>query len=189
MVYTVVDIETTGLSKHRHRITEIAAARIEDGKIVDEFQTLVNPGVRIPGFITRLTGIDDEMVKDAPRIEDVIPKFADFLGDNVLVAHNAAFDYGFLSHNALTNNIQLGNERICTRKIANRLLPDLRSKKLGCLCEHFGVQNIQAHRAMADVHATVGIFNNMVDMLSEKGFKEKEDILKFQNIPKSKLKF
>ena len=75
MSFVVVDIETTGLSKHYHKIIEIAAAKIEKGKIKKEFQTLINPEVRIPNFITRLTGIDNEMVKDAPLIEESIPKF------------------------------------------------------------------------------------------------------------------
>ncbi|MFT4303522.1 MAG: PolC-type DNA polymerase III [Candidatus Woesearchaeota archaeon] len=187
MGYAVVDIETTGLSRHYHRITEIAGVIVDNGMIVKEFQTLVNPEVKIPGFITKLTGINNDMVKDAPTIDQVMPKFAEFLGDNILVAHNATFDYGFLSANAQRNNIFLKNKCICTKKLANRLLPDLPNKKLGCLCNHFGITNIQAHRAMADVQATTGVFNNFISMLNEKGFANEEQIIKFQSIPRKKL--
>ena len=86
-MYTVVDIETTGLSKEYHHITEIAAVKIRQGRIVDSYETLINPQVRIPSFITHLTGIDNQMVKHAPMISQVLPSFVDFLGEDVFVAH------------------------------------------------------------------------------------------------------
>jgi len=187
MTYVVVDIETTGLSKHYHKITEIAAARVKNGKITKEFQTLINPGVKIPSFITRLTGIDNEMVKDAPSIREVMPAVVKFFGKNVFVAHNATFDFGFLDYNAAYYyNKRIMNERLCTKKLANRLLPDLSSKKLGSICEHFGIVNSQAHRAMADVHATVGVFNNFLDMLKENEITEVDDVKNFEKMPKKK---
>ncbi|MEA2037193.1 MAG: 3'-5' exonuclease, partial [Nanoarchaeota archaeon] len=137
MVFTVIDIETTGLSKNYHKITEIAAARIRKGKLVKSYQTLINPKVRIPSFITRLTGIDNELVKDAPTIKEALPSFIKFLGNDIFVAHNATFDYGFLEHNLKTyRNYTLDNKRLCTRKLANRLFPDLPRKRLGDICEH-----------------------------------------------------
>ncbi|MBT5022345.1 hypothetical protein HOK51_02725 [Candidatus Woesearchaeota archaeon] len=184
MTYTIIDIETTGLSKHRHNITEIAAARMHKGKIVDKFQTLVNPQVKIPRFITRLTGIDNELVKDAPKICEALPDFIKFLGDNVFVAHNATFDYGFLHHNCKTHHDHtLLNEKVCTRKIATRLLPDLHRKRLGDLCEYFDVTNVQAHRAMADVEATAEVFKHMLTKLDDAGIKDPEEIIKFQVLP------
>ena len=97
MNFTIVDIETTGLSAYYHKVTEIAALKYRNGKIVKEFSTLVNPEVSISRFITRLTGIDDGMVKDKPKIKEVIPKFYSFLGDSIFVAHAATFDYNFLN--------------------------------------------------------------------------------------------
>ncbi len=180
--YTVVDIETTGLSKNRHAITEIAAVKFLDGKVVGEFQSLVNPETHIPSFITRLTGIDDSMVADAPTIDKVIPEFLDFLGNSVIVAHNATFDYGFLQVNAEKFlGSGLSNEKLCTRKLANRLLPDLHSKRLSCLCQYFDIENEQAHRAMGDVRATAQVFEEFLEMMSEKGFKSKEDVQKFES--------
>ncbi|MFC1742080.1 PolC-type DNA polymerase III [Nanoarchaeota archaeon] len=181
--YTVLDIETTGLSKYRHNITEIAAVKYRDGEIVGEFESLVNPGKHIPSFITRLTGIDDEMVADALPIDKVLPGFLDFLGDSVIVAHNATFDHGFISVNASEHlDVCLENERLCTRKLANRLLPNLWSKKLACVCDHFEIVNEQAHRAMGDVRATALVFSEFLSMMEERGFCEKEEVFRFERM-------
>lgn len=184
--FTIIDIETTGLSKHNDKITEIAAARFRDGELVESFQTLVNPQIRIPSFITKLTGIDNELVKDAPTIDRVLPSFLDFLGDDVFVAHNATFDYGFLEHNLkLHLGKGISNERLCTRKLANRLLPELPRKRLKDLCECFDVTNSQAHRALADVHATAEVFSNFVKMLDEKGMRQVNEIIEFERKPRN----
>jgi DNA polymerase III subunit alpha, Gram-positive type len=180
MSFAVVDIETTGLSKNYHRITEIAAVQLRNGVIKREFHTLVNPRTKIPSFITRLTGITDAMVKDAPPIEEALPQFVNFLGDDVFVAHNASFDFGFLSHNAMQKNIILANDRLCTRKLANRLVPDLPSKRLDMLCQHFNIVNTQHHRAMADAQATACIFNNFLDMLKSRGIEDRDALLRFE---------
>ncbi|MBI2662337.1 3'-5' exonuclease [Candidatus Woesearchaeota archaeon] len=183
-MYTVIDIETTGLSKNYHQITEIAAVKICAGKIVEQYQTLVNPQVRIPRFITHLTGIDNEMVKDAPIIKRVLPSFVDFLGYDVFVAHNAMFDFGFLDHNLKYHQGQnLQNKRLCIKKLANRLFPELERKRLVDLCEHLKVNNKQAHRAGSDVRATAAVFTNMLGILQKRGISEVEDILKFERLP------
>lgn len=187
MEFIVLDLETTGLSKSRHKITEIAAVKVKDNKIVDEFQTLVNPKTPIPRFITRLTGIDDEMVKHAPTIDKIMPHLLEFLGNTPIVAHNASFDYGFLSHNtSLHTNNTLDNHKICTKRLANRLLPDLPSKKLSHLCDHYEITNEQAHRAMSDVLATNKVLCKFLTVLNEKGFSKLDDILHFQELPLSR---
>ena len=154
-----------------------------DGKkIIKKFQTLVNPKTPIPSFITHLTGINDAMVKDAPTIEKALSGFLDFLEDHILVAHNATFDHGFLNHNGMKHlDISIDNHILCTRKLANRLLPDLPSKRLEALCNHFNVTNQRAHRAMADVLATVEIFQKMLILLKKKGIEDKAEIIEFQN--------
>lgn len=185
--YIVLDIETTGLSKYRHGITEIAAVKVKNNKIIKEFHSLVNPEQKIPRFITRLTGIDEEMVKDAPKINEVMPKLLKFLKDDIVVAHNASFDYGFLSYNAeVYANTNLENKRLCTRKLATRLLPDVGSKKLGNLCEYFDIVNEEAHRAMADVRVTFELFKRFHEQLLESGIKTAEDILMFESMPRIK---
>jgi DNA polymerase III subunit alpha, Gram-positive type len=125
--YVILDIETTGLCKHYDKITEIAAIKISNGKIIDEFQTLINPKCTIPNFITKLTGINNDMVKNSPTIEQVLPNLFKFIEDEIIIAHNATFDYGFIEHNAKKYGYKFCNDKLCTRKLANRLLPDLQN--------------------------------------------------------------
>ena len=187
MYCTIIDIETTGLSKTSHSITEIAAVKVRNGKIIDSFQTLVNPNTHIPSFITKLTGIDNEMVKDAPTIDTVLPGFIEFLGDDVFVAHNASFDFGFLEHNLQEHcNHQLQNKKLCTRKLANRIYPELPRKRLGDLCELLGVENKTAHRAMSDVLATLDVFTSMVDVMYRDGISSMDKILAFEMAPRER---
>jgi len=178
MQYTVVDLETTGLSRYAHKITELAAARVEDGEVADTFSTLVNPEVHIPSFITRLTGIDDRMVRDAPTVAEALPGYLRFLSDDRVVAHNATFDTGFLSQNAMRIKRPFANGHLCTRRLANRLVPDLPSKRLAALCEHFRVNNQQAHRAMSDVLATHEVFLKLQEIAEKQGI-AKEQLQKF----------
>ena len=178
----IVDIETTGLSRYRHKITEICALKYRDGKVVDEFSSLVNPECSIPRFITRLTGIDNEMVKDSPTIGEVIPDFAGFVKGCSLVAHNATFDFNFLNH-AVQEHLgkELDNSVICTCRLARRLLPELPSKKLGCICEHFSIDNLAAHRAKGDALATTEIFSKFLEMV------DVEDVPGLIRFQKSKI--
>jgi len=183
--YVVVDIETTGLSREAHRITEIAAVKYSCGSFSGEFQTLVNPQHHIPSFITRLTGIDDGMVAKAPTIIEALPDFLGFLGSDVLVAHNASFDYGFLNHNAKAHlDAPLMNPRLCTRKLASRLLPDLPSRRLGCICEHFRIENQHAHRAMPDARSTAEVFRRFIRMMEARGIKTIPEMIKFESTPR-----
>ena len=185
-MYTVVDIETTGLSKNYHHITEIAAVKIRNGQMINSFQTLVNPETHIPSFITRLTGITNDMVKSQPTINQVLPSFLEFLGEDVFVAHNATFDFGFLEHNLRVHGHQFSPPRLCTKKLANRLFPELSHKRLSDLCTHMNITNIQAHRAMGDVQATALVFNNMLNILHSRGISSVPEVLQFERQPKSK---
>jgi DNA polymerase-3 subunit alpha (Gram-positive type) len=185
--FLVVDIETTGLHPSMHRITEISAIRFKNNKIREEFTTLVNPQRHIPSFITNLTGITDSMVKAAPTIQKVMPKFIDFLGDKTFVAHNAGFDYKFLNHNSVRHiNRSIDNPILCTCRLARRLLPRLYSKRLGVVSNYLGIKNINAHRARGDALATAQILEKFLYMLEKRGIKEHDEIIKFQKtkIPK-----
>lgn len=154
-----------------------------DGKnIIKKFQTLINPQTSIPAFITHLTGITNEMVKDAPTIDKALPDFFEFIEDHILVAHNATFDYGFLHTNGIRYlHIGIKNKVLCTRKLANRLVSELPSKRLECLCDYFNVTNESAHRAMGDVMATTKVFEQFLKILKDKGIENKTEILEFQN--------
>jgi len=166
MEYVIVDIETTGLSARRHKITEIAALKYKNNKLIDEFVTLVNPECHIPSFITRLTGINDSMVEDAPTISRIIPDFHKFVSDIPFIAHNATFDFNFLDYaiQIYTQN-KMSNDKICTARLARRLLPQLPSKRLGYICQHLDITNEAAHRAKGDALATAQVFNHFQDLI------------------------
>jgi DNA polymerase-3 subunit epsilon len=122
------------------------------------------------------------MVKDAPTIDKALADFFDFIEDHILVAHNATFDYGFLHNNGIRHlNRPIENCTLCTRKLANRLVSELPSKRLECLCERFNITNENAHRAMGDVMATTKVFEQFLKILKNKGIEDKSDILEFQN--------
>lgn len=178
----IVDLETTGLSPHKHKITEIAAVKIINNEIIEEFQTLINPETQIPRFITKLTGITNDMVKDQPKIKEVLPQLKQFIGDSLIVGHNISFDYNFLQENFWRHeNFLLTNDTLCTMKLARRMHNDLPSKKLSMICEYYGLVNEQAHRAMSDVKATYGILNNMLNRLSKKAIQKFEDVKNFES--------
>ncbi len=181
-MYIVLDLETTWLSKFKHKITEIAAIKFDWENILWTFQTLINPERNIPSEITRLTGITNKMVENAPLFSEIIPDFLDFIQDNIIVAHNASFDYWFLSENIYRHTWQrITNECLCTRKLSSRLLPDLPKKNLWSLCEYYWLTNQRAHRAMWDTQVTVEIFRNLLNLLKEKWIRNSFEIIDFQN--------
>ena len=179
--FVVLDLETTWLSRFNHGITEIAAVRYDGDRILDRFQTFVNPERHIPSKITQLTGITNEMVANAPLVADVLPDFARFLGDSIAVAHNSTFDVNFLNYymhkHHDRNCVQTS---VCTRRLANRLLRELPSKSLHALCHHYGITNIQAHRAMSDVEATVSLLNKLLILLEQEWIREINEIVSYQ---------
>lgn len=182
MNYTILDIETTWLSKFRHKITEIAAIKFDWNNILWEFQTLINPERNIPSEITKLTWITNGMVETAPLFHQIIPNFLDFLQDDIIVAHNANFDYWFISENIYANTwTRIENQCICTRKLANRLLPFLPKKNLWSLCDYFWLTNERAHRAMWDTKVTVEIFGHFLNLLDKKWIVNQQEIIEFQN--------
>lgn len=156
----MLDFETTGLSPGAGaRITEVAALRIEDGRIVDRFVSLVNCGVRVPPFITSLTGITQRMVDAAPCVSEVVPELLRFIGKDMLSAHNASFDEKFLL--AESRGLGLTPQHqglVCSLKLARRLFPGLPSYKLGALSSSLGIRFAgSAHRAEADAEVSAQV--------------------------------
>lgn len=158
--YIVIDTETTGLSHYSNEIIEIAALRIENGKIIDQFQTLVKPHNIISPSITRITGITNEMVKNSPDILDVLPDFFKFIGDSPLVGHNITFDLRFLN-SYLDEN--LTNLLADTMLIARKKLPNLDNHKLETIVRHLNITDHQDHRALSDCNIT----NNVYELLAK----------------------
>ena len=174
--YCVLDLETTGFSFRTEKITEIGIMKIKNGEVLDKFSCFVNPEKPIPQRVVEVTNITDDMVKDAETIDKVFPKMMDFIGDSVLVAHNADFDIGFLKYNASQLGYNLDNTYLDTLRLAKELFPDYKKYKLGIIAENLGIKVEVAHRALDDVDTTVKVFNVMTNMLKEKGATKIEDI-------------
>lgn len=154
-IYVVVDVETTGGRSEHDRITEIALIKVQRGQIIGEYQSLVNPKRHIPAFITGLTGISNSMVASAPAFSELATEITDFIGDSIFVAHNAAFDYGFVRAELQRCGFRLQNPKLCTVVQMRRYYPGLPSYSLGNLCQHFAIPLNNHHRAYADTRATV----------------------------------
>lgn len=169
--YVVFDIETTGLSPQSDKITEIGAVKIENGQIIDRYSQLINPQKKIPGKIVQLTGINDEMVSNKPTIEEVLPQFLQFIGDDsILVAHNASFDVGFIRYNSNKNGIEINNPVLDTLQLSKSLFPNLKNYKLDTICKYLKVSLENHHRAIDDATATGQVFLKCIDILKDKGF-------------------
>ncbi|MBA3769858.1 MAG: hypothetical protein H0X08_05085 [Blastocatellia bacterium] len=169
--FVVFDLETTGSKAPPCRITEIGACRVKNGEVLDKFQTLVNPRMPIPPFITALTGISNEMVAEAPLFEDVAIQFLEFIGDSVMVAHNSGFDMRFLNHEIgrIFPDYKLANPCLCTVQLSRRLLPDIENHKLKTVAAHYEIDLTNHHRAAADAFATAHIFVNLLTRMRSEG--------------------
>ena len=158
MIYTIVDIETTGGS-HGNRITEIAAVKTDGSTILESYESLINPEVFIPKSITLLTGISNAMVQDAPKFEDIAQEFLAFLGDTVFIAHNVSFDYGIIKNHFEDLDITFNKKKLCTVRLSRGIIPGHASYSLGKICPALGIKNHSRHRAMGDTMATVELFH------------------------------
>ena len=172
----VFDIETTGFSPVKNRIIEIGAVKVQDGRILERFSTFVNPKTPIPFRIEQLTGIRDEMVLDAPTIEEVLPDFLRFCQGTVLVAHNAAFDMSFLLENAREQGIAFAPVYVDTVGIARVLLPHQARHTLDAVAKTMDVSLENHHRAVDDAQATAEIFLKFLPLLREKGCETLGDV-------------
>lgn len=161
-MYAIVDIETTGGHASAHGITEVAVVIHDGKKVVNHFQTLVNPGILIPEFIQSLTGISNEMVKNAPAFRDVAATIFKLLSDKIFVAHNVNFDYSFLRHHLSAAGYDLQCKKLCTVRLGRKILPGLPSYSLGKLCRHLAIPIESRHRAMGDASATAVLFSMLL---------------------------
>ena len=186
--FVVFDIETTGFSAAEDRIIEIGAVKITDGAIVDRFSTFVNPEVPIPFEIQQLTHITDDMVLEAPKIEEALPAFLDFVGESALVAHNAGFDVGFIEQNC----VRLGRSRIFTSVdtvgLARVLLPTLSKYKLNIVAKALNISLENHHRAVDDAAATAEIYVKFIEMLKERGMTTLKEVNAFGDMNPDAIK-
>lgn len=157
-MYTIIDIETTGTGAKNGKITEIALYVHNGIEIVNSFSTLINPECHIPYFITKLTGIDDDMVKGAPRFYEVAKKIIELTAGNIFVAHNVGFDYKFIQEEFARLGYDFKRKTMCTVKLGRKYLPGHASYSLGKICDDLNIRIDGRHRAAGDALATVKLF-------------------------------
>ena len=166
--YTVIDIETTGLSNNYNEIIELSALKIRNDKIVDRYSTLVKPKGKISSFISKLTGITNEMVDTAPSIENILDKYIEFIDNDVVVGHNVRFDIGFINK----KNIQCYDKEFTNKSIdtcrLSRKIKGLERHKLDYVANHYNIDTSGHHRAERDCIMTYGIYNAMKSEFSIK---------------------
>jgi DNA polymerase III epsilon subunit family exonuclease len=167
--FVVVDVEATGAKTPPNRLIELGAYKIRSGRIVDKFLSLVNPEIPIPRFVASLTGISNEMVRQAPVFAELAPRWLDFVADSVLVAHNAPFDTSFLNHeiSRVYPGHRMVNPHLCTVKLCRRVLPELGNHRLDTIASHFSIPIVSRHRAGSDAQATAEIFIMLLTRLEE----------------------
>jgi ATP-dependent DNA helicase DinG len=172
-----IDIESTGLDENRDAIIEIAAVKFNGRRVEDEFSTLINPGKHIPDFITGLTGIDDKMVRDAPRLRDMAPELTAFVGDSPILGHNVKFDIGFLRKAGLFPF----HQTIDTYELASVLMPTASRYNLGSLGQQLNIPLPATHRALDDARVTQACYVRLLDMARELPFETLQEIVELSN--------
>ncbi len=176
--FVVFDIETTGLSSVADEIIEIGAVILRGGEPVETFSAYVNPSRTIPREITELTGISDDMVKDAPKIDEVLPRFFEFCAGRPLIAHNANFDTGFIRAAASRLRLPFDNVYIDTLAMSRYVNTDLKNHKLDTLVDYYGLGGFEHHRAFEDARVTALIFAKMTKRLAEEGVGDIADMVR-----------
>ena len=167
--YVVLDTETTGLRPGPHRVIELAAIRMRGSEVLGSFQSLLNPGTRLPAFIVQFTGISQEMVAKAPKAHEVFPDFLHFIDGAILVGHNVGFDIGFLSYEARLLGYDFPIDGLDTIPLARRFLPGLRRFKLDKVADHLKIPTVNRHRAMGDARVTAAIFMKLLELARQQG--------------------
>ncbi|MBQ4472814.1 MAG: PolC-type DNA polymerase III, partial [Lachnospiraceae bacterium] len=186
--YVVFDLETTGFNAQEDQIIEIGAVKVEGGVITARFSEFVNPEMPIPARITELTSITDEMVHGAKTIRELLPEFFEFIGDSVLVAHNARFDTGFIREKAKQLGLAYDFTVCDTLGMARFLLPHLGRYNLGRLCREFGVDPGHSHRAVDDAEATVGVFLRLLDLCRARDIDSLAQLEEIRTLPEEAVR-
>lgn len=176
--YVVLDIETTGLSPVQNEIIELSALKVVNGKIKEEYTQLVKPSGWVSSFITNLTGITREMLSDAPHISEALVEFTDFCSDSIIMGHNVTFDINFIDAKLNQfHNKSFNNDYIDTLKIARRMLPQLKSRKLGLIAEHFGFNTDGMHRGLKDCVVTNLCYQKFVELKQEQDSQKQNSLV------------
>ncbi|MBM2815283.1 MAG: hypothetical protein HW421_2045 [Ignavibacteria bacterium] len=190
--FIVVDVETTGADSVKNRLTDIACVTVLGGEIISEYSSLINPRQHIPSFISKMTGITNEMAFNAPEPDEILPVVANFFSmpGAIFVGHNSNFDYGFVSRSFERELMPLPKlPQLCTLKLARRLLAGSQKKNVGSLAAYFGIRIRDRHRALGDARATALVLLELIELAErEHNIESLEQLIAFQNQPISKFK-
>ena len=181
--YVALDIETTGFNPVNDKILEIGAVKVKNGRVVDTFSELINPGIPVPWRITEVTGIDDSMVRGCDNVSVVLRKFLKFCDEDVILGHNLNFDYSFLAEKSAEIGMKFSKYGLDTLTMAKKHLKNLESRKLDYLCAYYGIEDKEHHRAYTDAGVTVELYKKLADLYE----KEKDSVfipVKMQYKPK-----
>jgi DNA polymerase III epsilon subunit family exonuclease len=183
--FVVLDVEAIGARGVPARIIELGAYHVRSGQILNEFQSLIDPGVPLPRFIATLTGITDEMLKGAPKFSAVVDAWLEFAGDAVLVAHDSKFDLALLDREIarVFPGCRMRNAELCTVKLARRMMRGLDSHSLDSLAQHFGFEIAARHRAASDARATAQLFLRLLDQLETEGVRTLLEARNYRDLP------
>ena len=181
--FSVLDVETTGLSARNNRVIEIGIVKVKNLVIAEKFTTLINPGCDIPYFITQFTGIGNSDVEYSPSFYDTAEEIEDFIGNSILCGHNFGFDEGFLRYEFIRNGYEpLSNLTVCTLKLARKILPSLKSKSLASVSAYLKIKNKDAHRALSDAEVTAKVLIKLLKKLSsEKEIKTLQQLIELES--------
>ena len=172
VLYAIIDIETTGQSATNGKITEIAIYIHNGFEITDSFSSLINPECYIPGFITSLTGIDNEMVRNAPKFYEIARRIVEMTDDKVFVAHNVSFDYRFIQEEFKRLGYDYQRKTMCTVRMGRKFIPGHKSYSLGKICDELGISINGRHRAAGDALATTKLFEIILERKAQKETKQ-----------------
>ena len=189
--FTVVDVETTGLSARKNRIIEIGLVKINKLKITDTFQSFINPGTQVPSSISYLTGITQSDVENAPYFDEILSAIDEFIGDSVLVGHNLRFDHSFLIQEYFRCETEFRKlPTLCTLKLSQKILPDLPKKSLGNVRKHLRIRQKNTHRALSDATTTAKVLIKLIAKAKENfDIETTKELISFQSIPKTNKTF
>lgn len=162
--YVALDIETTGFNPVNDKILEIGAVKVKNGRVVDTFSELINPGIPVPWRITEVTGIDDSMVRGCDNVSVVLRKFLKFCDEDIILGHNLNFDYSFLAEKSAEIGMKFSKYGLDTLTMAKKHLKNLESRKLDYLCAYYGIEDKEHHRAYNDASVTVELYKKLADL-------------------------
>jgi len=189
--FTVVDVETTGLSAEKNKIIEVGLVKVVNLKIAATYRTFLNPGTEIPSSISLLTGITNSDVKDAPSFDEIAQQIEDFIGDSILVGHNLRFDYSFLKNEFTKADLIFKDyTTLCTLKLSRKALPHLPKKSLGDVRKHLRIRHKNVHRALGDATVTAKVLVKLIKKLKDEfDVNTSSELLAFQSLPKTNKTF